>query len=156
MPISTKLKNYLDTNHVKYMTITHSKAYTAQEIAAAVHIPGKEMAKAVIMKLDGMYTMAVLPASYKIDFALLAKAAGASKAELATEKEFENMFPECEVGAMPIFGNIYDIPVYVAESLADDEEVVFNAGSHTQAVKLAYTDFQKLAKPKVLRFSKHV
>jgi Ala-tRNA(Pro) deacylase len=156
MPISTKLKDYLDTHHVKYVTITHSKAYTAQEIAAAVHTPGKEMAKSVIIKLDGEFAMAVLPASYKIDFALLAKAAGASKAELATEEEFENLFPECEVGAMPIFGNLYGLPVYVSESLTDDEEFVFNAGSHTQAFKLGYEDFQKLANPKVLRFSEHV
>ena len=156
MPISAKLKDYLDTNHVKYVTIMHSKAYTAQEIAAAVHIPGKEMAKAVIIKLDGSFAMAVLPASYKIDFDLLAKAAGAKNAELATENEFQNLFPECEVGAMPIFGNIYDLPVYVSESLAEDDEVVFNAGTHTQAVKMDYADFQKLALPKVLHFSEHI
>jgi len=156
MPISAKLRDYLDKNHVKYVTITHSKAYTAQEIAAAVHIPGKEMAKSVIIKLDCEFALAALPASYKIDFDLLAKAAGVGKAELATEKEFANLFPECELGAMPIFGNIYGLPVYVAESLADDEDVVFNAGTHTQAVKLAYADFEKLASPKVLRFSEHL
>ena len=156
MPISAKLRDYLDTNHVKYITITHSRAYTAQEIAAVVHIPGKDMAKSVIIKLDGMYAMAVLPASYKIDFDLLAKAAKACKVELATEDEFEKMFPECEVGAMPIFGNLYDLPVYVAESFAEDEEVVFNAGSHTQVLKMAYADFNRLAQPKVLRFSEHL
>ena len=156
MPISTKLKKYLDDNRVKYITTHHSPAYTAQEIAATVHVPGQELAKSVIVKIDGKFAMAVLPASYKIDFKLLKKAAGAKKVELATEDEFKGLFPECELGAMPPFGNLYDLPVYVAESLVEDEQIVFNAGTHTEVIRMSYKDFERLVQPKVLRFSQHV
>ena len=156
MPISAKLREYLDDNNIKYVIITHSRAYTAQEVAQSVHVPGKELAKAVIVKLDGKSIMAVLPASYKIDLKRLAKAAHAEKAEVASENEFKELFPECEIGAMPIFGNIYDLDVYVAESLKEDEELVFNAGTHTQVIKLSYKDFEKLVKPKVLKFSEPI
>jgi Ala-tRNA(Pro) deacylase len=155
MPVQ-KLKDFLDSNGVKYVSISHSMAYTAQEIAAASHIPGKEIAKTVMVKLDGKMAMAVLPASYKIDFGLLKKVSGASDAELAGEGEFKDMFPGCEIGAMPPFGNLYDMEVFVAESLAEDEEIAFNAGNHTELIKLAYSDFEKLVHPKKLKFSEHV
>jgi Ala-tRNA(Pro) deacylase len=155
MPIK-KLREFLDSKQVKYVSIAHSMAYTAQEIAAASHIPGKELAKTVMIKLDGKMAMAVLPASYKVDFDLLKSASGASRAELAGEAEFKDMFPECEVGAMPPFGNLYGMEVYVAETLAEDEEIAFNAGSHTELIKLKYKDFEDLVKPRKLKFSKHV
>ena len=148
-----KLKEFLDRNKVKYVTISHSAAYTAQEIAGSAHIPGKELAKTVIVKLDGKIAMAVLPASYRVDFDLLKKASGAKKAELATEDEFKSVFPDCDVGAMPPFGNLYGVEVFAAESLDEDEEIAFNACSHTELIKMAYRDFEKLAKPKVVRFS---
>lgn len=148
-----KLKDFLDTNNVKYVTISHSPAYTAQQIAASADIPGKELAKTVIVKIDDALAMAVLPASYKVDFDSLKEAAGAGKVELASEREFENMFPECDVGAMPPFGNLYGLPVYVAESLAEDEEIAFNAGSHTELIRMSYADFENLVKPKVVKFS---
>jgi len=153
MPVK-KLKKFLDDNHIKYISIIHSPAYTAQKIAAKSHISGKELAKTVIVKINSKIAMAVLPASYKISFEDLKHVTGTENVELATEEEFEYLFPECEMGAMPPFGNLYDMDVYVAESLAADEEIAFNAGTHTELIKLAYSDFQKLVKPKVFKFSK--
>src|SRR5919109_531381 len=100
MPVK-KLQEFLDAQHVKYVTIRHSPAYTAQEIAASAHIPGKEVAKTVMVKLDGRLAMAVLPASLQVNFERLQRAAGVSQAELASEQEFRDRFPDCEVGAMP-------------------------------------------------------
>ena len=118
-----RLQEFLDTHQVKYSTIKHSPAYTAQEIAAVSHIPGNEMAKSIIVKLDGKMVMAVLPASHRINFNRLKQVTGAKTAELATESEFEELFPDCQLGAMPPFGNLYDLSVFVDESLADDEEI---------------------------------
>lgn len=152
MPVK-KLKDFLDSQGIKYVTISHSQAYTAQEIASSAHIPGKELAKTVMIKIDDKMAMAVLPASYKVDFDLLKKTIGASKVELASEKEFQDIFPECDVGAMPPFGNLYGMEVFAAESLSEDKEITFNAGSHTELIRLAYKDFEKLVKPKVVKFS---
>ena len=152
MPVQ-KLKEFLDNNKVKYVAITHSRAYTAQEIAASAHIKGMELAKTVMVKLDGKMAMAVLPASHKIIFARLEKAAGVKKVELASEQEFKDKFPDCEVGAMPPFGNLYDMDVFVSDSLTADEEIAFNAGSHTELIRLPYRDLQRLVKPKVADFS---
>jgi Ala-tRNA(Pro) deacylase len=156
MSISAKLKTYLDENSVKYLTITHSKAYTSQEVAAALHRPGKELAKAVIIKTDGKYIMAVLSASEKIKFDLLKKELRVREAELASEEEFKGLFPDCEMGAMPIFGNIYNLPVYASEKVLEDEEVYFNAGTHTEAMKLSMEDFKRLAKSKKGAFFGHI
>ena len=150
MPVKT-LKDFLDKNGVKYVSVTHSPAFTAQEIAAAAHIPGKELAKTVMVKLDGKMAMAILPASFRVDFGLLKKAASAKKAELATEEEFKDSFPECELGAMPPFGNLYGMPVYVSEALAEDEEIAFNAGSHIELLRLSYRDFERLVQPKTAK-----
>lgn len=152
MPVK-KLKNYLDSKNIKYLTIKHLPSYTAQEIAAAAHIPGKELAKTVIVKIDGEMAMAVLPASLKINFDLLKRTADAREVELAGEDEFKDMFPECEVGAMPPFGNLYGMKVFAAASLTEDEKIAFNAGSHSELVSLAYSDYEKLVKPKVIKFS---
>jgi len=152
MPIA-KLKDFLDQNKIKYTVINHSEAYTAQEVAASSHIPGKEIAKTVMVKMDGRMSMAVLPASCKIDFDLLKKASGAKEVTLAGETEFKDTFPGCDVGAMPPFGNLYDMDVYSAEKLAEDDEIAFNAGSHTELIRLSYKDFEMLVKPKVLKFS---
>jgi len=152
MPVK-KLKDFLDSNKIKYVTIKHSPAYTAPEIAGTAHIPGKELAKTVIIKVDGKMAMAVLPASQKVNFDLLKKIAGASKAELASEQEFKDLFPECDVGAMPPFGNLYGMEVFVDESLLEDKEIAFNAGSHTELIRLAYKDFERLVKPKMGKIS---
>ena len=155
MPVR-KLKQFLDDKKVKYVSIQHSPSYTAQEIAASAHIPGKELAKTVMVKLDGKMAMAVLPASFRIDFDLLKDACDAERAELATEQEFRDAFPECELGAMPPFGNLYGMEVFVAPSLAEDEEIAFNAGSHTELIRLAYRDFERLVQLKLLNFAARV
>jgi Ala-tRNA(Pro) deacylase len=152
MPVK-KLKEFLDSNQVKYVSISHSAAYTAQEIAASAHVPGKELAKTVIVKIDGQLAMAVLPASYKVDLTHLKETLGAKAVELAGEREFRDMFPGCETGGMPPFGNLFDMDVYVSAKLAEDHEIAFNAGSHTELLKLAYKDFERLVKPKVVHFA---
>jgi Ala-tRNA(Pro) deacylase len=148
-----KLKEFLDSHNIKYVTITHSLAYTAQDIAASAQIAGKELAKTVMVKVNDKMAMAVLPASYKVGFDLLKKAARANKVDLANEREFRDMFPESEVGAMPPFGNLYGMEVFADESLSQDDEIAFNAGSHTELIKLGYKDFGRLVKPKVAKFA---
>ena len=152
MPLS-KVRAFLDSHHVKYVVISHSKAYTAQGIAAIAHISGRELAKTVIVKLDGALAMAVLPASFQVDVDSLRRKTGVREAVLASESEFKRHFPDCETGAMPPFGNLYGIPVYVDESLTEDHEIAFNAGSHYELIKLAYADFERLVKPEVMEFS---
>jgi len=152
MPVR-KLKEFLDDNGVKYVTVSHSVAYTAQEIAARAHVRGKDLAKTVMVKIDGEVAMAVLPASYKVDFELLKDTTGADGVALASEEEFKDLFPGCETGAMPPFGNLYGMNVYVARTLAEDDEIAFNAGSHTELLKLPYADFERLVDPTVVRIS---
>jgi Ala-tRNA(Pro) deacylase len=152
MPVQ-RLKDFLDEHQIKYVVISHSSAFTTQEIAAATHIPGKELAKTVIVEIDGKMAMAVLPGSQKVDLEQLREAAGAESVALVKEEAFKDRFPECELGAMPPFGNLYGMPVYVADSLTEDEEVAFNAGSHTQLVKMAYRDFERLVQPEVMPFA---
>ena len=152
MPVK-KLKKFLDDNGVKYVRISHSPAYTAQEIAASAHVPGRDMAKVVMVKLDGRMAMVVLPASRHVEFPLLRAATGAREAELASEGEFRDLFPECELGAMPPFGNLYDMAVYVTASLMAEDEIAFNAGSHTELIRMPTEEFNRLVKPEVMRFS---
>ena len=152
MPV-TKLKELLDNKKVKFVSIRHSTAYTAQEIAASAHVKGRNLAKSVVVKLDGNMALAVLPAKYQIDLDKLRGAAKVKQVALAEEQEFVEKFPGCETGAMPPFGNLYDLPVYVDETLTRDEEIAFNACSHTELIQIAYRDFQRLVKPKVARFS---
>jgi Ala-tRNA(Pro) deacylase len=152
MPLR-RLKDYLDSNKIKYVTITHSSAFTAQEIAASAHIPGKYLAKTVLIKIDGKMAMAVLPASDKVDFDLLKATIGSENIRLAYEHEFMDKFPDCEVGAMPPFGNLYGMDVYVAKSLSEDEKIAFNACSHSELMQMMYKDFERLANPKILDFS---
>lgn len=152
MPV-VKLKEYLDREGVKYVTINHSLAYTAQEIAASAHIPGKELAKVVVVKLDGRTAMAILPATRNVELEMLKQVAGASNIALAAEREFQDMFPGCGIGAMPPFGNLYQMDVFTDDSLAQNEEIAFNAGSHTELIRMAYRDFERLVKPKAGKFS---
>ncbi|MGH8248793.1 MAG: aminoacyl-tRNA deacylase [Gammaproteobacteria bacterium] len=148
MPVD-KLKAYLDDNKVKYRIISHSPAYTAQEVAASAHVRGRELAKTVMVKIDGNMAMVVLPASQKINLGRLKKACAAREVCLASETEFKDLFPDSELGAMPPFGNLYSMDVYVGEALTLDEEIAFNAGSHTELMRLAYADFERLVKPRV-------
>jgi Ala-tRNA(Pro) deacylase len=151
--ILKQLSDFLDSHDIKYVIIVHSPAFTAQEIAASAHVPGQELAKTVMIKVDGRIMMAVLPASEHIDFRLLRESLRANAVALATEAEFKGLFPGCEVGAMPPFGNIFNLDVVVAEDLAEDEEIVFNAGSHRERVKVLYRDFERLVQPKRAQFA---
>ena len=152
MPLS-KVRAFLDEHHIKFVVISHSKAYTAQGIAAIAHIRGQELAKTVIVKLDGALAMAVLPASYQVDLLALKKVVGVKDASLASEREFKQHFPDCETGAMPPFGNLYGIPVYVDETLTRDQEIAFNAGTHFELIRMDYEDFDRLVEPEVMEFS---
>lgn len=147
------LKEYLDEHHVHYVTLNHPAAFTAQKIAAAAHIPGKEMAKTVMVKLDGRLAMAVLPAPDHVSLRRLQEATGAQVTELAEERDFRDEFPDCELGAMPPFGNLWGIPVFVDQRLREDEVIAFNGGDHTELVQLAYSDFERLVHPTVLNLS---
>jgi Ala-tRNA(Pro) deacylase len=153
MPVK-KVKDYLEQQGVKYVTIVHSTAFTAQEVAASAHISGREMAKTVMVKMDGRLAMAVVPASLMVDLSALKAATGAGTVELAHETDFRDAFPGCEVGAMPPFGNLYGMDVLVAESLTEDAEIAFNAGTHRELWRIAYADFARLVEPTVLFFSK--
>ncbi len=152
MPVR-KMKEFLDREKVKYISMIHSPAYTAQEVAQSAHIGGKELAKVVIVELDGKMAMAVLPANRKIVLQDLREVTGCDEVKFASEDEFKARFPDCETGAMPPFGNLYGMEVFMAESLAQNEEIAFNAGSHTEVVKLAFRDFERLVRPKILNFT---
>lgn len=156
MPLKKRLKDFLDENNIKYVTMVHSKAYTAQEIAAILHVPGKMFAKSVIVKADGKYIMAVLPATHRINMDLLKQVVRAKDLHLATEEEFESLFPKCEIGAMPPFGNLYDLPTYVDSSLTKDDEICFNATTHSEVIKMKYADYERLVRPVIGTFSEHL
>ncbi len=147
---ATKLKDFLDAQNVRYVSIIHSPAYTAQAIAHSAHISGKELAKTVMLMVDGELAMAVLPATHKVNIDVFRDAINARRVEIATEEDFLTAFPGCEVGAMPPFGNLWDLPVYVAQRLTEDEVIAFNAGTHTELIQMDYTDFERLVQPTIV------
>lgn len=152
MPVK-KLIAFLDDHDVRYVTLSHSRAFTAQQIAAAAHIPGRMLAKTVMVHVDGEMAMVVMPASAQLDFDAMASAIDAREVTLATERAFKDLFPDCEVGAMPPFGNLYGMDVYVDDRLAEDEEIAFNAGTHTELIQLAYADFERLVRPTLVHLA---
>ena len=147
---ANSIREYLDRRHATYVTISHQPAYTAQEVAAAAHIPGRMMAKTVMVKLDGEMAMVVLPADRRVDLDYLKKITRSRTARLASEEEFRGMFPGCDVGAMPPLGEFYGLDVYAARELTEDDEIAFNAGTFTEVVQLPYAEFRRLARPRVL------
>lgn len=152
MPVQ-RLKEFLDNQHVKYVTIIHSPAYTSLEIAASAHIPGRALAKTTIVKIDNKLAMAVLPANAMVDLDRLREVTGAKWVTIADEYEFKNLFPGCEIGAMPPFGNLYDMEVFVSYELTREQDIAFNAGSHTELIKMTYQDFNRLVKPRVAQYA---
>jgi Ala-tRNA(Pro) deacylase len=152
MPV-TILKRFLDDHQIRYVTVRHSPTFTAQEVAASAHISGYEMAKTVMIKVDGKMAMAVLPAPLHVDLRQLRELTGAATVELASESEFKALFQECELGAMPPFGKLYGMDTYVAQRLTEDEYIAFNAGTHTELIRMRFRDFEKLAEPRILAFS---
>jgi Ala-tRNA(Pro) deacylase len=155
MPILKKLREFLDKNKVSYEVIEHQQAFTAQEVAAAEHVPGMQLAKVVMLRSGSEFMMVALPAPLQVDLTEAKSVMRKPDLRLANEQEFAGLFPQCEPGAMPPFGNLYNLPVWVDESLTKDKEIVFNAGNHTQTLKMAYADFARLVKPRVVLVAKH-
>lgn len=151
-----KLKVFLDEQHVKYLTIQHSRAYTAQEIAESAHVSGNDFAKVVMLKIDGEMMMGVLPASDKVDLKLLRQKLDVGSVVFADENEFQDHFPGCEIGAMPPFGNLYGIRVIMAETLCGIHSISFNSGVHTEVVQMDYTDYIELVNPEIMDFTYHM
>jgi Ala-tRNA(Pro) deacylase len=147
---ANKVKAFLDQRGIRYVTIKHSPAFTAQQVAASAHVSGRDFAKTVIVMLNGQMAMVVLPATQRLVLSDLREMLETPHLRLATEDEFRAAFPDCELGAMPPFGNLYGMPVYVASSLADEAEIAFNAGNHTEVIKLAYRDYAAAVQPHVL------
>jgi Ala-tRNA(Pro) deacylase len=152
MPL-TQLREFLDSNKIRYVVVSHSIAYTAQGIAALTHIPGSHLAKTVILKVDGTLAMAVLPAPYHVDLIRVKETMKAKSVELASELEFKSRFPDCETGAMPPFGNLYGMIALADEGLSQLDEIAFNAGSHRELVRMAWKDFESLVKPRIIRLT---
>jgi Ala-tRNA(Pro) deacylase len=152
MPISTRIKNHLEENHIPYLPLSHPSAYTSQGAAAVMHVSGREVAKSVVVQAGKQYYLVVLPASYHVKPEKLADVLG-HPVRLATEAEFSSLFPDCELGAMPPLGELYGLPVYADESLAADKEILFNAGTHRDAIRMSYDDFVRLARPTVCSFA---
>lgn len=150
----TKVQDLLKKESVPFKSIWHPIAYSAQMTAAYAHVSGNEFAKPVMVRLDGKMCMVVVPASKQIDLNLLREATGAHDVRLAKEQEFKDMFPDCEVGAMPPFGHLYGMRTFVAEKLADDELIAFNAGTHNELIEMTYRDYSNIEHPHMIRVSK--
>lgn len=156
MSIARRVKTYLDEEGVAYEHSEHPPAFTAQEVAAAEHVPGKELAKTVMLTDGEAFVMAVLPATRRIALDDLREVAGLPDLRLAEENEFAGLFPNVETGAMAPFGNLYDVPVFVDQALREDESITFNAGTHTDTIRMAYADFERLVDPVVAEFSERL
>jgi Ala-tRNA(Pro) deacylase len=150
--VPASISRYLEQHGVNFSVVEHSVAYTAQEEAAATHVPGREWAKAVVCMVDDQPTLAVLPADHLVDFARLREACGARTVRLASEGELRPLYSDCEVGAMPPFGPLYKQPVVIDRTLTSDPEIVFNGGSHRDAIRMRYRDFAELVKPTIADF----
>lgn len=151
MPVN-RLKNFLDQNHVSYVVIRHAQAFNSQSTAKAAYESGKEFAKTVMLKIDGELIMVVIPADHMVDFDHLKQELGARNVELATEEEFKGKFPDCEIGAMPPFTDLYGVEVFIDEGFANYKMISFNAGTHKEIIKMHYKDFIRIANAKPLRF----
>lgn len=154
MSIAERIRSFLEEHDIQYDHHRHDPVYTAQEVAAADHVPGREMAKTVVMTNGERFVMAVLPATRRVDVDRFREAVGDEGFRLAEEDEFEDLFPGCETGAMPPFGSLYDVPVLVDQTLRQDETITFNAGTHADTITVAYSEFEDVEEPGVADFSK--
>ncbi len=145
-----RIRDFLDEHGVKYVVAEHSRAYTSQEVAAEAHVPGRHFAKTVTVKVDGRMGLAVLPATQQIQLDRLAASLGADSVDIADESELADLFPDCETGAMPPFGTLFDLEVFLSPDLTRAEEIAFNAGTHTEVMRLSYADFERLVQPAVV------
>lgn len=148
--LSPRLHSFLDETHSHYTTLHHERTVTAPHTAAAVQVPRPHFAKTLMLKVDGELVMFVMPSNFHADLHRLSLALGGRGVELAHEDEFRGVFADCEPGAMPPFGNLYGVPVYVDSRLAEQERITFNAGTHTDAVRMPYAEFEQLVRPEVL------
>jgi Ala-tRNA(Pro) deacylase len=148
-----RIQEFLDDNAAKYLAIHHSPAYTAQEVAASAHIPGRGMAKTVVVKIDGRLALAVVPAMQHVDMTRVRDASGADQAELAGEEDFRDRFEGCELGAMPPFGNLFDMETFVDQTFAGQEKIAFNAGSHTDVIAMPFDDYARLVHPHLAKLT---
>lgn len=148
--IANRLKALLDEHAVKYVSIAHSPAYTAAEVAASAHIAARDFAKTIVVIVDGAPELIVVPANRRIVLQELRELLEPALVRLATEPELRQLFPDCELGAMPPFGNLYGLPVRVVEELIHEPTIAFNAGTHTEILQLAYDDFDRLVRPQVI------
>lgn len=155
MKCRERLEQYLGENGVPFELITHKEAYTMPEVAAALHVPGMQVAKVVIAKADGKMAMLVVPSPYRLDFDKVRGLLDVENVGLAAEEEFAEVFPDCAIGAMPPFGNLYGVPIYVDEDLTEETDIVFRVGTHREVMKVAYADFARLAEPTVAKFAAH-
>lgn len=149
MPVR-RLKTYLDHNNINYALINHTRAYTAQETAEVAHVSGKIMVKTVIVNIDGEMAMIVVSAYVRIDMYVLADMTWSRQARLASEAELKRLFPDCSPGAMPPFGNLYHMPVYVSTQVLGRREIVFNAGNHRELIQMKLSDFRRLVNPQIV------
>jgi Ala-tRNA(Pro) deacylase len=154
MPLVRRLKECLEKAHIAFKTEQHSVAYTAQEVAEITHVRGQEVVKTVVVVADGKHVLVALPATRKIDIPVLREALGVASVRLAGEEEFKDDFPDCDVGAMPPFGSLYNLRLVASEALREDEEIVFNAGTHRDVVRMKRADWQALEKPEWAAFTK--
>ena len=153
MECRDRLENYLRENQVPFEEQHHPRAVSAQEVAASEHVPGRMLAKTVMVLADGEIAMLALPTPYQVDLEKAAAALGVDETRLAQEEEFADTFSDCEIGAMPPFGNLYGVPVYVERTLAEDETIVFRSGTHTETMSVRYSDFERLVEPTVAQFA---
>ena len=148
-----KLQQFLDVNHVGYQRIEHAPTFTALATAHSAHVAEKELAKTVMLEVDDVFVMAAVPATHNVNLSQVRTYLGAESVKLAQEYEFEDLFEDCEPGAMPPLGNLFGLRVIVADELTEDEQIAFNAGAHDELVRMAYADFARLVKPLVARIS---
>ena len=156
MSVSQNIREFLDSHQVPYECVPHSQAFAAQEVAETLHVPGRRFAKAIVLNADGRMLMAVVPATHRLELHELKDKLGAKELELLPEGELAKICTDCELGAFPPFGHLYGMDMWVDKSLTESEEITFNAGSHTEAIRMKSADFLRLATPHMARFAERV
>lgn len=153
--VTQRLEQFLNAHNVGFDTVVHDHTVTTLDAARRAHLASHDVAKTVMVKLDGRLAMAVIPANEWISLEALRQATGARSASLAAEDEFRDRFPECEVGAMPPFGNLYGLEVYAADTLSHDHSIAFNAGGHDELVRMGWSDYERLVHPRIMAMTRH-
>jgi len=151
---TNRITEFLDGSRARYVVLIHSPAFSAQEVAESVHLPGRFFAKTVIVKIDGRLAMAVVPATMEVNLGGLQEELGAHHVELAEESEFADRFRGCQLGAVPPFGRLFGVDTYLDEELAGEENIVFNAGTHSHAISMDFHEYRRLAHPRIYRISR--